>query len=208
MSVILLHADSALEELESGESALESVEAMQHAAQKAVALTRQLMAFSHKRVHQTEVLNLNSVIAESQKLVQRLIGEDIKLVFHQGPSLHLVKADRAQMDQIIFNLAVNSRDAMTEGGVFSIQTKNIKRVSEFRADGLGDKRSAVCALLFAARLSPRLIPPARVDQRAMSATLLETAESSRSQATAAEPKAGSSSSDTDQAIPESKAGSK
>ena len=76
MSVILLHADSALEEVRSGEPAVDSVTAIRDAAEKAVELGRQLMAFSSRQVLQTEVLNVNSVAADTKKLVQRLIGDD------------------------------------------------------------------------------------------------------------------------------------
>jgi PAS domain S-box-containing protein len=122
MSVILLNGESAIEELNSGTSAVASVTAMEQAAEKAVALTRQLMAFSHKQMLQTEVLNLNSVVAESERLMRRLIGEDIKLVVSHTQFPVLVNADRGQLDQIIVNLAVNARDAMPEGGTLTIDT--------------------------------------------------------------------------------------
>ena len=126
MSIILLHADSALEELSSGESAVDSVAAIRDAAEKAVTLGQQLMAFSSKQVLQTEVLNLNSVTADTKKLVQRLIGEDVTVTFNPGSGLCLVKADRGQLVQIIMNLAVNSRDAMPQGGAFIIETANVE----------------------------------------------------------------------------------
>lgn len=122
MSVILLNGESAIDELNSGASAVASVTAMQQAAEKAVALTRQLMAFSHKQMLQTEVLNLNSVVAESERLIRRLIGEDIGLVVSPARFPVLVNADRGQLDQIIVNLAVNARDAMPEGGTLTIET--------------------------------------------------------------------------------------
>ena len=89
-------------------------------------MTQQLMAFSRKRVLQTEVLNLNSVIAECEKLVRPMIGEDIHLVFIPGSGLGLVKADRGQLGQIIMNLVVNSRDAMPHGGTLTIETANVE----------------------------------------------------------------------------------
>jgi CheY-like chemotaxis protein len=79
------------------------------------------MSFSQKHVAETELLNLNSVIAEHHKMIRRLIGEDVKVEFHPGPAL-LVRADRGQLGQVIVNLAVNSRDAMPEGGSFEIRT--------------------------------------------------------------------------------------
>ena len=126
MSVILLHGDSALQELTSEDPVTQSVTAMQEAAQRAVALTRQLMAFSQVHVRELEVLNLNSVIVESEKLLRRLIGENINLVFIPGPGLGMVKADPSQLDQILMNLAVNSRDAMPQGGKLTIETANVE----------------------------------------------------------------------------------
>jgi two-component system cell cycle sensor histidine kinase/response regulator CckA len=122
MSAILLHGESAIEELSGGDSAVASVKAMRQAAERAVALTRQLMAFSHKQMLQVEVLNLNTVLAESETLIRRLIGENIKLVFTRAQSPVLVNADRGQFDQIILNLAVNSRDAMPDGGTLWMET--------------------------------------------------------------------------------------
>ncbi len=126
MSVILLHSDSALEELRSGEPAVDSITAIRDAAERAVELGRQLMAFSSKQVLKTEVLNINSVAADTKKLVQRLIGEDVTVTFNPGSGLGFVKADRGQLVQIIMNLAVNARDAMPHGGAFTIETANVE----------------------------------------------------------------------------------
>ena len=126
MSIILLHADSAFKELSSGELAGDSVAAIRDAAEKAVALGQQLMAFSSKRPSQPEVLDLNSVTSDTKKLVQRLIGEDVAVTFNPGSGLRFVKADRGQLVQIMMNLAVNSRDAMPQGGAFTIETANVE----------------------------------------------------------------------------------
>ena len=126
MGVILLHGESALEELRSGDLLVKPLSEIQKAAKRAVVLSQQLMAFSHKQVPQAEVLNLNSVIAENEGLVQSLIREDINLVFIPGSDLGLVKADPGQLGQIIVNLAMNSRDAMPEGGKLIIETTNVE----------------------------------------------------------------------------------
>jgi two-component system cell cycle sensor histidine kinase/response regulator CckA len=126
MSIIVLHADSALEDLSRGEPAVDSVTAIRDAAAKAVALGQQLMAFSSKQVLQPEVLDLNSVTEDAKKLVGRLIGEDVRVAFQPGPALALVRADRGQILQIIMNLAVNSRDAMPQGGALMIETANVE----------------------------------------------------------------------------------
>jgi PAS domain S-box-containing protein len=126
MSIILLHDDSALEELSNRDPLMEPLTEIRKAAERAVAMTQQLMAFSRKQGVETELLNLNSVIAECEKLVRRLIGEDIRLVFIPGSELGTVKADRGQLGQILMNLAVNSRDAMPHGGTLTIETANVE----------------------------------------------------------------------------------
>jgi len=126
MGVILLHGESILEELRSGDPVTESVRTMQEAAQKAVALIQQLMVFSHEQVLQTEVLNLNSVVAECEEMLRRLIGEDIDLLFIPGSGLGRVKADPVQLGRIIMNLVLNSRDAMPQGGKLTIETASVE----------------------------------------------------------------------------------
>jgi len=96
------------------------------AGERAAALTHQLLAFSRKQVLQPEVLDLNVVIAEMDKMLQRLIGEDINLVTVPGKGLGWVKADPGQMEQVIVNLAVNARDAMPLGGKLTIETANVE----------------------------------------------------------------------------------
>jgi CheY-like chemotaxis protein len=121
-----LHNDSALEKLTSGDPLIQPLTEIREAADRAVAMTQQLMAFSRRRVLQTEVLNLNSVSAECEKLVRPMIGEDIHFVFMPGAGLGLVKADRGQLGQIIMNLVLNSRDAMPHGGTLTIETANVE----------------------------------------------------------------------------------
>ncbi len=122
MSVVLLHADSALDELAAGDPPKDSVIAIRDAADRAISLGRQLMTLSSKQVLQTEILELNSVVEDSRKLVSRLIGEDVQVVFNPDCGPAFVRADRGQLGPVILNLAVNSRDAMPEGGTFTIET--------------------------------------------------------------------------------------
>ena len=126
MSVILLHADAALADSAGNDSVSESVTAIQDAAEKAVVLTRQLLAFSHKDERKPEVLDLNSVLAGCEKLVRPLIGEDVDLVFRPGADVGSVQVDPGQLYQILINLAVNSRDAMPQGGTLTIETAAVR----------------------------------------------------------------------------------
>ena len=88
------------------------LEQIQKAADRAATLTHQLLAFSRKEVIQPEVLDLNDVVGDIEKMLDRLIGEDVRLVMTLGRDLGCVRADRGQIDQVIMNLAVNARDAM------------------------------------------------------------------------------------------------
>ncbi|MDO8478344.1 MAG: ATP-binding protein [Candidatus Rokubacteria bacterium] len=95
-------------------------------AQRAAALTRQLLAFSRKQVLQRRVLNLNSVVVEMEKMLRPLIGEDIVLLTVFEPALGPVNADPGQLEQVILNLTVNARDAMPQGGQIVLKTENVQ----------------------------------------------------------------------------------
>jgi PAS domain S-box-containing protein len=95
-----------------------------NATQRAITLTRQLLAFSRKQMLAPKVLDLNELVAENLKMLTRMIGEDIDLVMVPGPGLGAVRADPGQIDQVIMNLAVNARDAMPNGGKLTIETAN------------------------------------------------------------------------------------
>ena len=96
------------------------------ATERAASLTQQLLAFSRRQVMQPQVLNLNRVVADLEKMLRRLIGEHIELEIVAGPDLGAVKADPGQINQIIMNLAVNARDAMPKGGRLIMATDNIE----------------------------------------------------------------------------------
>ena len=95
------------------------------AGQRAASLTRQLLAFSRKQVIQPQVLDLNVIVGEMDKMLRRLIGEDIQITFSRSPRLAPIKADHGQIEQILMNLAVNARDAMPKGGKLFIHTENV-----------------------------------------------------------------------------------
>ena len=111
---------------------LEPTSSMRHdideictAGQRAATLTSQLLAFSRKQVLQPKILDLNIIVANTSKLLSRLIGEDIRFRTTLDPGLKQVKADPGQIEQVLMNLAVNARDAMPDGGSLSIETANV-----------------------------------------------------------------------------------
>jgi CheY-like chemotaxis protein len=95
-------------------------------ATRAVSITRQLLAFSRQQMLEPEVLDLNGLVTELTKVLPRLLGEDITVVETLDPGLHRTKVDRGQMEQILVNLAVKSRDAMPKGGRFELKTQNVE----------------------------------------------------------------------------------
>ncbi|MCI0402110.1 MAG: PAS domain S-box protein, partial [Acidobacteria bacterium] len=101
-------------------------EEIQRAADRATSLTQQLLAFSRKQVLEPKVLDLNHVVADMEKMLQRLLGEDVELAIHLATGLGHTKADPNQLEQVIMNLAVNARDAMPHGGKLSLETDNVE----------------------------------------------------------------------------------
>jgi two-component system, cell cycle sensor histidine kinase and response regulator CckA len=111
-----------------------NLEEIKKASDRATALTRQLLAFSRKQVLQPKILNLNAIVSELEKMLRRLIGEDIELCTALNPKLGSIKADPGQIEQVIMNLSVNARDAMPRGGRLIIETENVFFTEEFFGD--------------------------------------------------------------------------
>jgi PAS domain S-box-containing protein len=125
LMVIKGHTELLLGSMATDDSGRRKIEQIDRSADRATSLTRQLLAFSRMQVLQPRSVNLNSVIEEMGKLIPRLIGEDIELAIHAAPDLGTIRADVSQIEQIIMNLAVNSRDAMPKGGKLIIETSNV-----------------------------------------------------------------------------------
>ena len=122
---ILSYTDLVLEELRPGEPVRGDLEQIRHAAQRAAALTRQLLAFSRRQVLQQQVLSLNGCVAELDAMLRRLLGADVTLETELDPGLWYVQADPGQLEQVLVNLVVNARDAMPAGGRVTISTANL-----------------------------------------------------------------------------------
>ncbi|MCB0168261.1 MAG: PAS domain S-box protein [Anaerolineae bacterium] len=113
-----------LAELDSRSKLYADLTQVRKAADRAADLTRQILAFSRQQVLEMSLLDLNSLIVDFQKMLQRLLGEDIELQIFLAPGLVPIKADKSQIEQVILNLAVNARDAMSSGGKLTIETTN------------------------------------------------------------------------------------
>jgi two-component system cell cycle sensor histidine kinase/response regulator CckA len=126
LSVILGYSELILERLPADDPARRHAAEIRKAAVKAADLTRQLLAFSRRQVLETRLLNLNVVVADIEKILRRLIGEDVELITRLAPDLGWVKVDPAQTEQVIMNLVVNARDAMPKGGKVTLETSNVE----------------------------------------------------------------------------------
>jgi len=125
LMVISGYCEFLLERVGQNPTLREPAQEIANASQRATALTRQLLAFSRKQMLAPKVIDLNIVVTESLRMLERVIGEDIDVVMVPGTELGSVKADPGQVEQVIMNLAVNARDAMPHGGKLTIETANI-----------------------------------------------------------------------------------
>jgi signal transduction histidine kinase/ActR/RegA family two-component response regulator len=125
LTVILGKADLALMQLkDSSGNLLIDIEVIRNAAEKAAAMTQQILAFSRKQVLQPRIVDLNTIVINISKILKRLISENIELETSLAEGLGRVSADPSRIEQVIMNLAVNARDAMPEGGKLTIETAN------------------------------------------------------------------------------------
>jgi PAS domain S-box-containing protein len=126
LTVITGYGDLALASLPTDHPARAQVAEMVAAGQRAATLTRQLLAFSRKQVLAPKVFDLNRVVAETEKMLRRVIGEDIALATALQPGVGHVRADPGQIEQVVLNLALNARDAMPTGGRLTIETRDVE----------------------------------------------------------------------------------
>lgn len=125
LTAIIGNANLALMEVDEDGPLREEIEEIKTAGERAASLTRQLLAFSRKEIIQPKVLDFNELLAEIEKMLGRLISEDVELLTILEPALWQVEADPGQVEQVIMNLAVNARDAMPKGGKLTIETANV-----------------------------------------------------------------------------------
>src|ERR1700676_4869618 len=137
LGVIIGYIQVMKRSLSPGNLSYEYPEEIEKASQRAVALTRQLLAFSRQQVLEPVILNLNTLVSEMEKMLPRLIGEDIQLNLSLDQAIGQVKADSGQIEQVVMNLAVNSRDAMPDGGTLTIHTANAELDAAFTREHPG-----------------------------------------------------------------------
>ncbi|MBZ5699627.1 MAG: response regulator [Acidobacteriia bacterium] len=147
LGVILGYIQVIKRTLVHGNPSYEYAEEIEKAGQRAVSLTRQLLAFSRQQVLEPVILNLNTLVSEMEKMLPRLIGEDIQLNLILDPAIGQVKADPGQIEQVVMNLAVNARDAMPDGGKLTIQTANAEIDAAFARAHPGSVRGQYIMLV-------------------------------------------------------------
>ncbi len=146
LTVINGYSQIALEQLEPNDPISLNIEEVAQAGARAASLTQQLLAFSRKQMLQPRVLDLNALITGFETMLRRLVEESIDLRMDLDPRLARVKADPAQVEQILMNLAVNARDAMPDGGRLTIETRNV-RLDAADADGQAGAQSGDYVML-------------------------------------------------------------
>jgi two-component system cell cycle sensor histidine kinase/response regulator CckA len=124
LTVIMSYSSLLLTDDDTADSVKGDIQEISNAAERAASLTRQLLAFSRKQVLQMRAVNVNAIVTNVEKMLHRLIGEDISLTTRLDPDLALISADPGQLEQVLLNLAVNARDAMPGGGNLTITTDN------------------------------------------------------------------------------------
>jgi signal transduction histidine kinase len=131
LTAICGHSELSLKHLAPQDPLHRHLEQIKKSGERAAALTRQLLAFSRKQILQPKIIDLNQIVVDMNKMLQRLIGEDIDLLMGLAADLGKVKADPNQIEQILLNLSINARDAMPKGGRLTIETSNVHLSEEY-----------------------------------------------------------------------------
>jgi two-component system cell cycle sensor histidine kinase/response regulator CckA len=134
LTVVSGYTEVLLEQLSPANPLHAKAEAIQQASDRATTLTRQLLAFSRKQLLQLKVVDVNAIVQDMERLLRPLIGEDIELTTHLAPSIGCTRADAGQLEQVIMNLVVNAKDAMTRGGKISISTASVTLDESYRPE--------------------------------------------------------------------------
>ena len=137
LTVIMSYSSMLLSDAGTNAEVRGDIQEISDAAGRAAALTRQLLAFSRKQVLQMRAVSVNAVVTDVEKMLRRLIGEDISLTTHLDPDLALINADPGQLEQVLINLAVNARDALPNGGALTVTTENAELSDEHGERHLG-----------------------------------------------------------------------
>ncbi len=149
LGVIIGYSGVLKKSLDKNATTFEFATEIEKAGQRAASLTRQLLAFSRQQVLTPSVLSMNSLVADMEKMLPRLLGEDINVSLSLDADLGNVKADQSQIEQVIMNLAVNARDAMPSGGKLQIQTANVEFDLAYTRDHPGSKIGSYVMLAIA-----------------------------------------------------------
>jgi two-component system, cell cycle sensor histidine kinase and response regulator CckA len=137
LTVIHSYAEMLLIKLGPENAFRQDIEEIRTASRRAADLTRQLLAFSRRQVLQPQVVKLNEIVTGAERMLRRVIGEDIDLAVNLTADLGYVFADRGQIEQVVMNLAVNARDAMPRGGTLTIETKHVELTADLVTGPLG-----------------------------------------------------------------------
>ena len=124
LTAIIGYSDVLLSEMDSGTESRAEIEEIRKAGDRAKAITQQLLAFSRRQILQPRVLNINELVEDMQKMLERLVPEHIRIARHLPPGVGSIKADATQIEQVLLNLVVNAKDAMPHGGILTIETAN------------------------------------------------------------------------------------
>jgi two-component system cell cycle sensor histidine kinase/response regulator CckA len=137
LTIISGYSDMALDQLPDDDPTRDLVNEIRIAGERAASLTRQLLAFSRKQSLETTIVDVNTIVSSNETMLRRLLGEDIEFTTVLAPDIDPIAADQSQMEQVLFNLAVNAREAMPQGGKLTIETGNVQLDTTYCASHVG-----------------------------------------------------------------------